>query len=63
MAKKREQEKLDAEAKLVRTSPSIFKINPDIEFKHQYYFNDLESTQDVSYGQRNFFRNLDVVLK
>ena len=56
-----EQEAKEREAKLVRTSPSIFKKDPDAKFEFDYYFDDLKMLDDVSYGQRNYYRNLEVL--
>ena len=44
-----EQEAKEREAKLVRTSPSIFKKDPETKFEFDYYFDDLKMLDDVSY--------------
>ena len=58
-----EQEAKEREAKLVRNSPSIFRKDPGIKFEFDYYFEDLQVLNDVSFGQRNYYRNLDVLLE
>ena len=43
-------------------SPSIFKIDPSIAFEHGHYFEDVETFDDCSMGQRNYKRNLEGLL-
>lgn len=42
---------------------SIFKELTQEEFKYAYFFEDLNVVEDVSFGQRNYYRNLDAVLE
>ena len=41
---------------------SIFKVDKYQRFDHGYYMENINVIQDVSFGQRNYKRNLDAVL-
>jgi hypothetical protein len=42
--------------------PSCFKIDKSVEFEKGYIFNEISINEDVSMGQRGFYRNLDGLL-
>ena len=41
---------------------SIFKIDTEKKFEYEYYMKDIQIISDVSFGQRNYQRNLEPML-
>lgn len=44
-----------------RNQTNIFKVDESIKFEYGYYRNDIKMLDDVSYGQRDYYQNLEVV--
>lgn len=59
-AARQRQREID-EKRHERNTTCIFKVDESIKFEYGYYRNDIKMLDDVSYGQRDYYQNLEVV--